>query len=104
MKAKTDIKSLLKILQTKEGILPGSLSKVTPKTAQKNSSKGAMRFYWYLTWKENGKSRATYIPSKDIPRVSRAIENMRKVKDYLSSLAMENLKLLKEERDVRKNQ
>jgi hypothetical protein len=104
MKTKNDISSLLKILQTKESILPGSLSKVTPKNTQKSSGKEAERSYWYLTWKENGKSRATYIPSKDVPRVSRAIENMKKVKDYLSSLAMENLKLLKEERDVRKNQ
>jgi len=91
MKAKNDFNSLLKILQTKESILPGSLSKVTPKIAQKSSGGRAKRTYWYLAWKENGKSRATYIPSEDVQSFSRRIENMKKVKDYLSGFAMENL-------------
>jgi hypothetical protein len=103
MKAKNDIQSLLEILQTKESILPGSLSKITPKSPQKSSRKWSVRSYWYLTWKEDGKSRATYIPSKDVPQVTRGIENMKKVKGYLSRLAMENLRQLKEGRDVRKN-
>jgi hypothetical protein len=103
MKAKNEIENLLNILQEKETILPGSLSKVTPKISRKSSDKGTDRSYWYLTWKENGKSRATYIPSKDVSQVSRGIENMKKVKEYLSSIAMENLKRFKEQRDVRKS-
>ena len=103
MKTKNDIKNLFNILETKESILPGSLSRVTPKTSQKSSDKGTERSYWYLTWKENGRSRATYIPSKNVSQVSRGIENMKKVKEYLSSIAMENLKQLKEQRDVRKS-
>lgn len=103
MRAKNEIENLLNILQEKENILPGSLSKVTPKISRKNSDKGTNRSYWYLTWKENGKSRATYIPPNDVSHVSKGIENMKKVKEFLSSIAMENLKRLREQRDVRKS-
>jgi len=61
-----EINKVIKILQGKEAILPGSLSKLTQKR-----QKGGSCCYWYLTWKEGGASRAIYIPSQDVRRVAR---------------------------------
>ncbi|MHA1410536.1 MAG: DUF6788 family protein [Candidatus Odinarchaeia archaeon] len=97
-----EIKNILEILQTKEGVLAGTLSKLKQKTRLKNSKQERYRSYWYLTWKEGGRSKAIYIPAKDVSWVTKGIENMRKVKEYLSQLAMVNLRRLKEGRDVRK--
>jgi len=79
------------------------LSELKQKRYLKGSAKEEIRQYWYLTWKEGGKSRAIYIPSKDVPKVARGIENMKRVKNYLFLVAMENLKRMKEERDVKKS-
>jgi len=92
-----EINKVIKILQGKEAILPGSLSKLTQKR-----QKGGSSSYWYLTWKEGGASRAIYIPSEDVRYVGRGIENMKKVKEVILKIAMDNLIKLREGRYVRK--
>lgn len=97
MAGRYEIKKVIKILQGKEAILPGSLSRLTQKRERGGSSS-----YWYLTWKEGGKSRAIYIPSEDVRYVGRGIENMKKVKGVILKIAMENLRKFREGRYVRK--
>lgn len=96
MKHSDYLKEVLEILQEGGSILPGTLSKLTQRSDLKSRS------YWYLTWKEEGRSRAIYIHSEDVPQVSKGIENMKKVKEYLFHIAMENLRKMREQRDVRK--
>jgi hypothetical protein len=91
------INKVIKILQGKEAILPGSLSRLTQKR-----EKGGSCCYWYLTWKEGGASRAIYIPSQDVRRVARGIENMKRVKEVILKIAMDNLRKLRGGRYVRK--
>ena len=95
-------KEVIKILQKGEDILPGTLSKIHQKRRLKIRNKVKSKSYWYLTWKEDGRSKAIYILPRDVPLVLRGIENMKKVKEYIATLAIENLKRLKEARDVHK--
>jgi hypothetical protein len=89
---------VIKILQNPDAIFLGSLSKVYQPRHHKVRSKP----YWYLTWKEGGKSYAVYIPPRDVGRVRKGIVNMKKLKEYLIDLAKENLERLKRTRDVHK--
>ena len=97
MAGRYEINKVIKILQGKEAILPGSLSRLTQKR-----EKGGSSAYWYLTWKEGGASRAIYIPSQDVRRVARGVENMKKVKGVIWKIAVEKLKNLRGGRSVRK--
>lgn len=97
MAGRYEINKVIKILQGKEAILPGSLSKLTQKR-----EKGGSSSYWYLTWKEGGASRAIYIPSQDVRRVARGVENMKRVKGVIWKIAVENLKNLRGGLYVRK--
>ena len=97
MAGRTEVNKVIKILQRKEAILPGSLSRLTQRR-----EKGGSSSYWYLTWKEGRVSRAIYIPSQDLKFVVRGIENMRRVKEVILKIAMDNLRKLREGRDVRK--
>jgi len=91
------INKVLKILQEKEIILPGSLSRLI-----QERKGGRDRPYWYLTWKESGRSRAIYIPSEEADRVARGVENLKRVRSLISEIAMENLRKLREGRHVGK--
>lgn len=95
-------KEIIKILQKGEYILSGTLSRISQKRLLRARDVVKSKPYWYLTWKEGGKSKAIYIPAQDVPRVVKGIENMNKLKGYISTLAMKNLKRLKEARDVHK--
>jgi len=97
MARKHEVEEVIKILQGKEAILPGSLSKLTQKR-----EKGGSSSYWYLTWKEGGASRALYIRPEDVKFLVRGIENMKKVKEVILKIAMDNLRKLGEGRYVRK--
>jgi len=103
MRQNNELKKIINILQEKDSLFLGSLNKLKQKRHLKSSKKEKIRSYWYLTWKEGGRSKATYIPSKNVAHVARGIENMKRVKNYLSHVAMENLKRMKEDRDVRKS-
>ncbi|GEM_PF-3361833 len=91
-------KKVIRILQNPDAIFLGSLSKVY----QRRHHQGKSKPYWYLTWKEGGKSHAIYIPPQDVERVRKGIGNMKKLKEYLTDLAKENLERLKRTRDVHK--
>jgi hypothetical protein len=96
------VKQLVRILQEDGAILPGSLSRLTQRKQRKGSRRRSRESYWYLTWKEGGRSRALYIPPGDVARVARAVENLREVRGFVSKIAVENLAKLTEDRDVRK--
>jgi len=96
------IKQLMQVLQKEGAILPGSLSKLTQRKLGKGSRGVKAKTYWYLTWKEGGRSKALYIPPGDVARVARAVENLREVRSFIWKIAVENLGKLTEERDVRK--
>jgi len=91
------INEAIRILQGEETILPGSLNRLIQKREE-----GGRRAYWYLTWKEEGRSRAIYIPAGDVRQVSRSIRNMKRLKSLILRIAEENLRGLREGRDVRK--
>jgi hypothetical protein len=91
------INKVIKILQEKENMLPGSLSRLI-----QEREGGRNRPYWYLTWKESGKSRAIYIPSEEAVRVARGVENLKRVRSLISEIAMEKLRELREGRHVGK--
>jgi len=97
MRNRNGIAELIRILQGKESILPGSLNRLIQKREE-----GGRRAYWYLTWKEEGRSRAIYIPAGDVRQVSRGIKNMKRLKLLVSNIAEDNLRGLREGRDVRK--
>lgn len=97
MRNRNGIAELIRILQGKESILPGSLNRLIQKREE-----GGRRAYWYLTWKEEGRSRAIYIPAGDVRQVSRGIKNMKRLKLLISNIAEDNLRGLREGRDVRK--
>jgi hypothetical protein len=97
MRNRNGIAELIKILQGKASILPGSLNRLIQKREE-----GGRRAYWYLTWKEEGRSRAIYIPAGDVRQVSRGIKNMKRLKLLISNIAEDNLRGLREGRDVRK--
>jgi hypothetical protein len=97
MRNRNGIAELIRILQGKASILPGSLNRLIQKREE-----GGRRAYWYLTWKEEGRSRAIYIPAGDVRQVSRGIKNMKRLKLLVSNIAEDNLRGLREGRDVRK--
>jgi hypothetical protein len=96
MRSKNAISEVIRILQGRERILPGSLNRLIQKREE-----GGRRAYWYLTWKEEGRSRAIYIPPGDVRKVSRGIRNMKRLKLLVSKIADENLRRMREGRDVR---
>lgn len=90
------VDEVIKILQERQSLFPGSLNKLT-----QMREKGKSRSYWYLTWKEGGGSQAIYIPPQDVPRVMEGIENMKKIRETLAKIADENLRKLRKGRDVK---
>lgn len=94
------IKQLMRILQKQGSILPGSLSKLTQRGTRKGSGGQRSKTYWYLTWKEGGRSKALYMPPGEVAGVARGVENMKRVREFILEIGMENLIRLKEERDV----
>jgi len=90
----------MRLLQKQGSILPGSVSKLTQRGPRKGSSGQRAKTYWYLTWKEDGRSKALYIPSGEVARVAKGVENMKSVREFILEIGMENLMRLKEERDV----
>ena len=102
MRKTTAFEEIMRMLREEAGILPGSLSRLTQRRRQGTGRRHKGDSYWYLTWKEGGRSRALYIPAGDVPRVRRGIENMKRVRGLLFGMAWENLRKFREDRDVRK--
>jgi hypothetical protein len=94
------IRQLTQLLQKHGAVLPGSLSRLTQRGPRKGSSRRRAKTYWYLTWKEGGRSKALYIPSGEVARVAQGVENMKRIREFILEIGMENLMQLKEERDV----
>lgn len=96
------IREIVRILGEEGGILPGSLSRLTQRRKRVAGRRPGCDSYWYLTWKEGTRSRALYVPAGDVAGVKRAVGNMKRIKGLVLGMAWENLRRLREERDVRK--
>lgn len=83
---------------SRQMLLPGTLSLLRQKRHKRGCpecARGGHGPYWYLTWKENGKSHALYIPPAGLSAARQAVMNMNRLKrwlkEYMGRLAGKNL-------------
>lgn len=85
--------------------LPGSLSLLRQKRHKHGCQvckEGGHGPYWYLTWKEEGKSGALYIPDAFVEQAREAVRNMKLVRQYIRNMSMEHLSRFKKHMEDRR--
>ena len=89
---KRKIASELKSLSKSGELLKGSVYKVS----RCRNADGTQKESWMLTFKgEGNKTRSVYIKQKHLAEVRQMLENYKKAKDSIESIAAANVELLK---------
>lgn len=88
---------MVDILTGKPGrmILPGTLSLLRQKWHQhgcRQCRQGGHGPYWYLTWNDNGKSRALYVPETELAKARKGVLNMKRLRQYVKQLCLRNVR------------
>jgi len=82
--------------------LKGSLAKVYKPCIRKNCllcARGEKHPAWILTVSQKGQRRCLYVPEELVPVIQRAIQNGRKVEEWLSNQGPEIVKAFRLQRD-----
>ncbi len=95
----------MKMMGGEEMFLFGTVCRLRQKYHKegcKVCARGGHGPYWYLTWSESGKSRALYSRPGYAGRARAGVRKMRRLRQYMLKLGLDNIKKFKKQMEARK--